>query len=404
MATRGIFACPLSCHGRLWVTRKGIGRLIARSSSSNGTRSHGLRALLFGVISTSLVAVLLVSAGAPASADPPLTVEDAKAQISTLETEAEALDQQYVGVKEQLDRGRLKLKLKKADVAVQEAKVSRMRLHVGQVALAQFQNRDLDTAAQLFFSSDTERFLSQISTVEKVNENQNSVLQDYLQQQADLDELERSAEADLAALRSQEKELAKLRTASTQKIRESKAVLARLTGEERRRIAEERRKAAAEAREEAEKATSSSSRRERSSSSRREQSSSRESSQESTTASVSGSSRGIRALNFAKAQLGDPYRYASDGPDSYDCSGLTSASWRAAGVTLPRTSSAQYGVGRSVSRSELALGDLVFFYSPISHVALYAGNGMIIHSPKPGGVVEYMKMSYMPYAGARRPG
>jgi peptidoglycan DL-endopeptidase CwlO len=348
--------------------------------------------------------VLLVSAGVPASADPPLTVEDAKAQISTLETEAEALDQQYVGVKEQLDRGRLKLKLKKADVAAQEAKVSRMRLHVGQVALAQFQNRDLDTAAQLFFSSDTERFLSQISTVEKVNENQNSVLQDYLQQQADLDELEQSAEADLAALQSQEKELAKLRTASEQKIRESKAVLARLTSEERRRIAEERRKAAAEAREEAEKATSSSSRSRERSSSSQEQSSPRDSSQESTTATVSGSSRGIRALNFAKAQLGDPYQYASDGPDSYDCSGLTSASWKAAGVTLPRTSSAQYGVGRSVSRSELALGDLVFFYNPISHVALYAGNGMIIHSPKPGGVVEYMKMSYMPYVGARRPG
>jgi peptidoglycan DL-endopeptidase CwlO len=361
------------------------------------------------------VAVLLVSAGAPASADPPLTVEDAKAQISTLETEAEALDQQYVGVKEQLDRGRLKLKLKKADVAAQEAKVSRMKLHVGQVALAQFQNRDLDTAAQLFFSSDTDRFLSQISTVEKVNENQNSVLQDYLQQQADLDELQRSAEADLAALQSQEKELSKLRTASEQKIRESKAILARLTGEERRRIAEERRKAAADAREEAEKASSSSSRsRERSSSSSSseqsssssssEQSSSRDSSQGSTTATVTGSSRGIRALNFAKAQLGEPYQYASDGPDSYDCSGLTSASWKAAGVTLPRTSSAQYGVGRSVSRSELALGDLVFFYNPISHVALYAGNGMIIHSPKPGGVVEYMKMSYMPYVGARRPG
>jgi cell wall-associated NlpC family hydrolase len=326
-----------------------------------------------------------------------LTVEDAKAQISTLETEAEALDQQYIGVKEQLDRGRLKLKLKKADVAAQEAKVSRMKLHVGQVALAQFQNRDLDTAAQLFFSSDTERFLSQISTVEKVNENQNSVLQDYLQQQADLDELQRSTEADLAALQSQEKELAKLRTASKQKIRESKAVLARLTGEERRRIAEERRKAAADAREEAEDATSSSSR-------SRERSSSRDSSEGSTTATVAGGSRGICALNFAKAQLGDPYQYASDGPNSYDCSGLTSASWKAAGVTLPRTSSAQYGVGRSVSRSELALGDLVFFYSPISHVGLYAGNGMIIHSPKPGGVVEYMKMSYMPYVGARRPG
>jgi peptidoglycan DL-endopeptidase CwlO len=57
-----------------------------------------------------------------------------------------------------------------------------------------------------------------------------------------------------------------------------------------------------------------------------------------------------------------------------------------------------------VSKSELALGDLVFFYSGLSHVALYAGNGMVIHAPNPGSSVEYIKMSYMPYAGARRPG
>ena len=73
-------------------------------------------------------------------------------------------------------------------------------------------------------------------------------------------------------------------------------------------------------------------------------------------------------------------------------------------MTLPRTSQAQYGVGRAVSKSELALGDLVFFYSGLSHVALYAGNGMVIHAPHPGSSVEYIKMSYMPYAGARRPG
>ncbi len=351
--------------------------------------------MLLGVACNSLIAALLVSAGAPASADPPLTVEEAKAQISTLETEAEALDQQYVGVKDQLDRGRTKLKLKKTDLAAQSDKVSRMKLQVGQVALAQFQNRNLDTAAQLFFSTDADGFLSQISTVEKVTENQNAVLQDYQQQQAAVSELEKSAAADLVLLQQQEKELRTLRAASDKKISESKAVLARLTSEERRRIAAESRKAAADAREKAEKASNSTRRDNSTSVTRRESSSS---------TSVSGSTRGIRALNFAKAQLGKPYQYASAGPDSYDCSGLTSASWAAAGVTLPRTSQAQYSVGRPVSRSELALGDLVFFYSGISHVALYAGNGMIIHAPKPGGVVEYMKMSYMPYAGARRPG
>src|SRR5215216_3909755 len=383
------------------VTRKGIGRLIARSSSTDGaTRSRTLGSMLLGALSISVSATLLVLSAATASADPPLTVEEAKAQIATLETEAEALDQQYVGVKDQLDRGRAKLNLKKADLTTQVAKVGRMKLQVGQVALAHFQNRNLDTAAQLFFTSDADGFLSQISTVEKVTENQNAVLQDYLQQQADLAELKKSATADLVALQQQEKQLKTLRAASEKKIAESKAVLARLTSEERRRIADEKRKAAADARKEAEKASTSSQR----NSSSQDKSSSQSSTQESATAAVAGSSRGTRALNFAKAQLGKPYQYASAGPDSYDCSGLTSAAWKAAGVTLPRTSQAQFSVGRAVSRSELALGDLVFFYSGISHVALYAGNGMVIHAPNPGSSVEYIKMSYMPYAGARRPG
>ena len=73
-------------------------------------------------------------------------------------------------------------------------------------------------------------------------------------------------------------------------------------------------------------------------------------------------------------------------------------------MSLPRSSRSQYGAGSSVSRSNLQPGDLVFFYSPISHVALYAGNGQIIHAPRPGKSVEYTSMSYMPYAGAKRPG
>ena len=382
------------------VTRKGIGRLLTRRNSASGAskRFRTLRAAIFGLTSAAMTATLLVSAGAPAAGDPPLTVEDAKAQIEALQTEAEAMDQQYVGVKEELDKGRKKLELKKADVATQDAKVSRMKQQVGQVALARFQNRDLDTTAQLFFTTDADGFLSQVSTVEKVSENQNSVLQDYLQQQADLAELEESTKADVAALEQQKKELKTLRAASEKKISESKAVLARLSAEERRRIAEEKRRSAAEARKEAEKASNNST-----PTRSKSESSSRSETRESIPAPT-GSGRGATALAFAKAQLGKPYQYASAGPNSYDCSGLTYASWKAAGVTLPRTSQAQYGVGRAVSQSELAPGDLVFLYSGLSHVALYAGNGMVIHAPHPGSSVEYIKMSYMPYAGARRPG
>ena len=115
------------------------------------------------------------------------------------------------------------------------------------------------------------------------------------------------------------------------------------------------------------------------------------------------SKKGKKALAFAKRQLGDRYRYGGTGPNTWDCSGLTRGAWRAAGKKLPRTSQDQYRVGRKVSKSNLRAGDLVFFYSGVSHVGIYAGNRKIIHASRPGKPVGYIKMRYMPYKGARRP-
>ena len=119
---------------------------------------------------------------------------------------------------------------------------------------------------------------------------------------------------------------------------------------------------------------------------------------------VTAAERGAAAVAFAKAQLGKPYKYGSAGPDSFDCSGLTLGAWKAAGVTLPRTSSAQFGTGTKIAKSDLMTGDLVFFYgSAPSHVAIYVGDGVIIHAPRAGKDVEYSKLAYMPFSGARRP-
>ena len=370
--------------------------MTSRHRDATGARplTRALRSSLLFLPSLALgAALLVVPAGMPAAADPPLTIEQAKAQISALEADAEAIDQQYVAVEQQVKAGQAKLKLKHADVSAQIAKVNRIKFQVGQFALAQFQNRDLDMAAQLVFNSDAEDFLSQVSTVQKVSENQNSLLQDYQQQQADLGDLERSAKADLAVLTQQEKELKALSDASEKKIAESKAVLARLTAEERARLAAAEKKAAADARRTAEAKST------------RGATTSRSASRDPLpVSSGTTSGRGAKALAFAKAQLGKPYVRNAAGPNAYDCSGLTMASWRYAGVSLPRTSTAQYSVGKWVAKSDLQLGDLVFFYSGVSHVALYAGNGLVIHAPHPGGSVEYIKMSYMPYVGARRPG
>jgi cell wall-associated NlpC family hydrolase len=114
-------------------------------------------------------------------------------------------------------------------------------------------------------------------------------------------------------------------------------------------------------------------------------------------------SKGAKALAFAKRQLGDRYRYGGTGPSSWDCSGLTRGAWKHAGKKIPRTSQGQSRYGKKVAKSKLRKGDLVFFYSGKSHVGIYAGKGKVIHASRPGKPVGYIKMKYMPYAGARRP-
>jgi cell wall-associated NlpC family hydrolase len=115
-------------------------------------------------------------------------------------------------------------------------------------------------------------------------------------------------------------------------------------------------------------------------------------------------SKGAKALAYAKKQLGDRYRYGGTGPSSWDCSGLTRGAWKKAGKKIPRTSQGQSRYGKKVKRSKLRKGDLVFFYSGKSHVGIYAGKGKVIHASRPGKPVAYIKIKYMPYAGARRPG
>jgi cell wall-associated NlpC family hydrolase len=105
------------------------------------------------------------------------------------------------------------------------------------------------------------------------------------------------------------------------------------------------------------------------------------------TGSASGDAR--VALQFAFKQIGKPYRYGGEGPDSYDCSGFTQASWAAAGVSLPRTTYEQWawGTNRRVSLDQLQPGDLLFSKG-LGHMGMYAGDGKMIHSPQTGDVVK----------------
>lgn len=116
------------------------------------------------------------------------------------------------------------------------------------------------------------------------------------------------------------------------------------------------------------------------------------------------------ALAFAQAQLGKPYVWGATGPDSYDCSGLTGAAYAAAGLSLPRVAADQWYAGVHVGLGQLEPGDLLFWASDTSnpatihHVALYAGDGMMVAAPHTGDVVRVQRVYLDGYIGAVRPG
>jgi cell wall-associated NlpC family hydrolase len=110
-------------------------------------------------------------------------------------------------------------------------------------------------------------------------------------------------------------------------------------------------------------------------------------------------------LEAAYSMIGTPYQYGGSSPETgFDCSGFTMWAWSHAGVYLPHSSAAQYASLPHVAQSDLQAGDLVFFYSPISHVGIYVGGGSMIHSPQTGSVVSVVPIYWDSFAGAARPG
>ena len=118
---------------------------------------------------------------------------------------------------------------------------------------------------------------------------------------------------------------------------------------------------------------------------------------------VASSDAAQTAIDVAMAQRGKPYVWAASGPASFDCSGLTAYAYKAAGISLPHSSALQSRMGQAVSRADLQPGDLVFFYSPVSHVGIYIGNGQMVHAPTSGDVVKVASIDVMGhFAGGRR--
>lgn len=349
--------------------------------------------------------------------EPPRTVAQAKKLVEDLEQESAAIDQKWLAAQQKYESAEKSLKAKKRDLGAQEKKVAELRKAVGAIALAQYQSRGVDTTTKLMVSSSPDALLKDLSLQERMNDRQRVVLQDYQIQLGNLADLQRSAEVDSATMKQATADMAKARKDSEAKLAEAERTLERLTAEEQARIEAARRAEAERARQAAEDEQNEQNEqneqsddtggnndngnqnRDNSNSRNQDRSKSNDNQDKGPTAPVSG--RAAAAVASAKSKLGSPYVMGGTGP-SYDCSGLTMTSWAAAGVSIPRTSQAQYSGTKRISRDELQPGDLVFYYGGISHVAMYVGNGQIIHAPNSRSVVKYDSISSMPIVGYGR--
>jgi peptidoglycan DL-endopeptidase CwlO len=310
---------------------------------------------------------------APTQADP--DIDDVQSRVDTLYHEAEQASERYNDARLEVERAQTRLSALRSDLARQEAKVESVREQVTTAVLAQYQGQALSTTSQVLLSDDPDTFLDQLTTISEYNDQQSQMMADFAVKAKQLEMRQEAAKRELDRIAAKKKELGKEKAEVDSKAAEAKELLGRL--EDRAAAASRANdRAAAAAEPEATPAPS----------------------------NAPASGRAGAAVSYAMAQVGDSYVYGASGPDSFDCSGLTMMAWAQAGVSLPHSSGAQMGSGTPVSQSELQPGDLVFYYSPVSHVGIYIGNGMIVHAANPSTGVQVTGVNTMPYSGAVRPG
>ena len=198
--------------------------------------SGKIRKLAFGVAS-SLTAVLMVFTGATTAHADPITVDEAKAQYDQLEQAASDLGTQLNASQTKVDASSAHLDSIAKDIVTQQTKVDGLRGQAAAVALQEFQNRSVDTTVQLFTASDPDTLMQRMSTVSKVDENMNTMLQDFQDAQANLDDLKRTAEAEKQSLVDEQGKIADLAKQAKDKADAAEALWKKLTAEQQRQMA-----------------------------------------------------------------------------------------------------------------------------------------------------------------------
>ncbi|MEU4079776.1 hypothetical protein DEJ45_14055 [Streptomyces venezuelae] len=332
-------------------------------------------------------------------AEPRPTTAQVKEKVDRLYEEAEVATERYNGAKEKADEARAAFERLRDEAARRTQRLNTARDGLGAMAAAQYRAGGLDPAVRLALTSNPDQYLERSALAARAGDRQAAAVSAVRRELAAIGQLRAESTKRLDALRAHESELRTQKTAVLGKLQAARAVLARLTAEERARYEAAEAGRDGSGRPTGHGTATGTNASDGSAPARADRSSGGERGPV-----TAPNARAAQAISFARAQLGKPYVWGATGPSAYDCSGLTQAAWRAAGVSLPRTTYTQINAGPRVSRSQLAPGDLIFFYSGISHVGLYIGGGQMIHAPRPGAPVRIAPIDEMPFAGATRVG
>jgi cell wall-associated NlpC family hydrolase len=325
------------------------------------------------------------------------------ARLHDLAEDNERLTEQYNGARIELARSQQRLAAAVLAASAAQRQLARSRQALIGLVVKQYQQPTFSRVVAIMDSSSTGDYLSRMETLSFLSRNRARIVSDHETAKLRATAATAAAKRELAAARANSVAVAAQRKALQSRIADYEKRLAKLTAAQRAALfaapPPSTPKPAASAADSTFAAPAPSSPRPNTSASSPKP-----------VPAVSGGSGGSAAaqtaVRKALAQLGKPYVFATAGPSTYDCSGLTMVAWAAAGVSIPHQSSAQYRLGSAVSADQLAPGDLVFFYQDLHHVGVYIGNGKMVHAPTTGDVVKVTAISVFgsEYMGARRLG
>ncbi|MFE3202757.1 NlpC/P60 family protein [Embleya sp. NPDC059237] len=318
-----------------------------------------------------------------ASADPAQSFQQTKDRVNQLHSDVIKATDAANGVEEQIEKQQGTANQTQARITEEQAALNALRDQIGVLAANQYRSGGLPPSLSLALSGDPEGYLQKSQMMSQLDGQQAAKLKQIAAQARVLQQDRTEASSQLAELEKLRTDLNKNKTDIQAKLTEAQRLLNTLTAQQQKEVLDSD---------------------EHANDTRANDRSSRDKQDTTPTTNVPASGRAAAAIAFARSQIGKPYVSGAEGPGSYDCSGLTQASWKAAGVRLTRTTWTQVNDGPRVAKGSLQPGDLVFFYSDNRHVGLYIGNGKIIHAPRPGKTVTEAPVDSMPFYAAIRPG